>query len=81
MIRTLSVPVEAFDTDLARFAASIDAAVGEACRGLEESGCEVVSLSPVPIRTSEDLGDGSRPNWASESGVVVVITYRGKNEG
>lgn len=81
MIRTLSLPVEAIDTTLEAFAASIDAAVAEACRGLEEAGSQILSISAMPFRTVHDASDGSRENWIAESGAIVVITYRGAEKG
>lgn len=77
MIRTLSVPVEAIDTTLEAFAASIDAAVAEACRGLEDAGSQILSISCLPIRTVHDGSDASRENWVIENGIIAVITYRG----
>jgi hypothetical protein len=81
MIRTLSLPVVAYDTTLASFASSIDDAVGAACADLEANGSEVLSATPIAMSVSENVGDASKDAWCSERGVIVVITYRGGREG
>jgi hypothetical protein len=81
MIRTLSVPVEAIDTTLEAFAASIDVAVADACRGLEDAGSQILSILVLPMRTTHDVGDASRDHWVAENGIIAVITYRGAEKG
>ena len=81
MIRTLSVPVVAYDASLASFASSIDDAVEAACAGLEAKGFHVLSTSPVQMSVSENVGDASNDSWCTERGVIVMITYRGEREG
>jgi len=81
MIRTLSVPVVAYDASLASFASSIDDAVAAACASLENQGFHVLSTAPLAMSVSEDVGDASKSTWCTERGVIVVITYRGAREG
>lgn len=76
-IRTLSVAVEAHDTNLDSFAESIDCAVEEACARLESANHVVLGISPVPMVTRQtQFGDGCRDTTSVESGLILLITYR-----
>ena len=79
MIRTETVAVEAYDTDLASFAAALDAAVATTCGRLEAEGAEVTSVAPVAMRVARNYAsahDAAHDSWDVENGVLVVVSYR-----
>lgn len=76
-IRTLTVALEAEDTNLETFAESLDDAIGAACEKLEAAGHSVIGIVPVGMRVSQThYGDSYRDAASTENGILAVITYR-----